>query len=287
MTLTVIGDAFIDIIVPVDCLQDGYTYYRTIKTTCGGTANVAIQASRLGNKVKFVGKVGNDPWGKYFKETLQSEKVIDFTFVDSKYKTGLCISFVYNNDRSMVADRGANDNLTIEEIQQHIDEIVTSKIVYFSGYSLVSNNVGIVFKYLLKECKKNNCIIVFNPGAPNIIKPFFKDLIKNYVDCLVLNLDEAKMLSGRNNIDDIIYSLNKLVYEGVITMGAKGCVLFGRENKDFVSSEKIIERTDTTGAGDAFSAGFLSGKVNNLDNITSAIMGNKTALQFLINKMSI
>lgn len=282
--ITVIGDIFIDVIAPIKDLQFGYTYHDKIKTFFGGTANVAVQISRLGDKVKFIGKVGNDTWGKSFKEHISFENVIDLTSVDIIDKTGLCISFYNNNERVMIADRGANDNLVREDILPFIDEIIKSKFIYFSGYSLVSNKVGETILYLIEKCKTQGCKIVFNPGAPNIIKSSFKDIIRNNVDILLLNLDEGKYLSGKDDIDDIIYNLKKLTNEGVVTMGAVGCTVFEGENKIFVPSEKMIECIDTTGAGDVFSAGFLSGKLKNLDNIASAKLGNDTAFKFLINK---
>lgn len=96
MSVTVIGDAFIDILVPASVIKPGETYHRRIRVACGGSANIATQIAKLGEKVKFMGRVSNDP-------------------------LGLCISLVYEDGkRSMVASRGANDHWPKQEVDTYL-----------------------------------------------------------------------------------------------------------------------------------------------------------------------
>lgn len=89
MSVTVIGDAFIDIIVPVQDIEPGGTYHREIRTVCGGTAITAVCIARLGEKASFLGRVGGDALGKYFKENLKQNRVKDMTITDSTKHRGI------------------------------------------------------------------------------------------------------------------------------------------------------------------------------------------------------
>lgn len=285
MSVTVIGDAFIDMIVPVQGIKPGETHHRKIITLCGGTANVAVQISKLGEESKFVGKVGDDAFGDYFRKNLRVNEVKDLTFVDEKYPTGLCISLCCNNgERTMIANRGANNYLKIEELKRCINVVAGSKIVYFSGYSLLSKeNVESVL-YVIEECHKQNCKIYFNPGAPNLIKEEFKQIINDFVDVLILNTEEARTMTERNKTEEITKSLSDVVDATVITMGEDGCVVSKREDYFHIKPEKL-NVSDTTGAGDAFAAGFIVGKLKKRKDEDCARLGNETAANFLQQKM--
>ena len=282
-----IGDAFVDIIVPTQGVKPGETHHRTIITLCGGTANVAVQIAKFNEKSKFVGKVGDDAFGKYFKQIVLENNVEDLTFVDNKNPTGLCISLSYaNGERTMIANRGANDYLKKEEVKSCIDEITDSKIVYFSGYSLLSKENAESILYAIEECYKQDCKIYFNPGAPNLIKGSFQSIISDFVDVLILNIEEAKNMTKEDKIEDILKSLNNMVDIIVITMGEGGCVI--SEEGDYVTiPPRKIKVIDTTGAGDVFAAGFILGKLKGMEEVDCARSGNETAANFLKEKMEV
>ncbi len=282
MWVTVMGDAFIDMAVPVYGTRPGDTYHRKFSMGCGGTATVAVQAARLGAKARFVGKVGNDAFGSYFKENLKRNDVKDLTFIDNKHMTGLCVSLVYEDgERAMIASRGANDHLTKEEIKGRLDEILNSKIVYFTGYSLASRKSSHSVRYAMEECHRHNCEVWFNPGAPNMIKPSFQDIIKNLVNILVLNIEEAKALSGGKEISDILGALARLTGFAVITMGREGCIVLREGDQIQVPTNNTLKGLDTTGAGDAFSAGFIWGRLSNISERECAELGHRVAAKFL------
>jgi len=284
MSVTVIGDAFIDVIVPVQGIKPGETHHRKIIMQCGGTANVAVQIAKLGVKSKFIGKVGDDVFGRYFKQNLKINGVRDLTFVDKKNPTGLCISLSYENgERAMVANRGANDYLKKEEVRCCIDEIKDSKIVYFSGYSLLSRKNSESILYLIGESRKHGCQIYFNPGAPNMIKKDFKNIICDFVNVLIMNIEEAKNITQKNKIEDILKSLNNMVDTAVITMSEGGSIIPNGAKYIHIETEKL-NVSDTTGAGDAFSAGFIVGKLRNMNDVECARLGNEVAAEFLKGK---
>jgi len=282
MSATIIGDAFVDIIVPIYGIKPGETYYRNISVSRGGTANVAVQVAKLGEEAKFVGKVGDDTAGLYFRKNLEDNGVKDLTLSDGNHPTGLCVPLVYQDgERTMIASRGANDYLTSHELDGLLTEILKSKIVYFSGYSLI--NSSDVIRYAMKECRKK-CEIWFNPGAPNIITESFKEIIVEFADTLILNLDEAKSITKRDKIGEIVVELGKMTGLSVITLSREGCIVTRGEESIPVSPNNLVDNCDTTGAGDAFSAGFIVGRLRGMDEVECAGLGHRTAADFLIGK---
>ena len=286
MSVAIVGDAFVDIALPVHSIQPGKTYHRNMLVGCGGTANVAIQLAKAGERVKFVGKVGNDALGRYFKETLRRNGVEDITFVDDACQTGLCICLVYQDgERSMVADRGANDYLTKEEVEPYLRQIREAQVVYFSGYSLVTQRNAEAINYIAQKCSEGNRQICFNPGASNTINEEVIHFIHKFADILLLNLEEAKSIAGKNGIDGVVSKISKLVSLAVITMGREGCVVVKEGGHTFVKTKAITSAIDTTGAGDAFSAGFLLGILRHMGEIKSAQLGHEMATNFLKEKV--
>lgn len=283
MAVTIIGDAFIDIVVPIYGIKPEETYHRNISISCGGTANVAIQVSKLGEEVRFMGKVGDDALGSYFRRNLQNNGVTDFTFVDKNYPTGLCVSlFDEDGERSMIASRGANDCLTRDEIKSCLDQVLKSKIVYFSGYSLVNNPEPII--YAITECQRN-CEVWFNPGAPNIVVSSINSVIQELVDVLILNLAEARSITQGDEISMIVAQLEQIVELSVVTLGKKGCVVSKRGECVELPMRDIVSGVDTTGAGDAFAAGFIVGRMRNMSELGCAKLANEVAANFLQGKM--
>ena len=288
MSVTVIGDAFIDVIVPAQSIKPGETHHRKIVTLCGGTANVAVQIAKLGEQSKFIGKIGDDAFGKHFKENLRHNGVKDLTFMDGTNQTGSCIALVYKNgERTMIANRGANDYLEKEEIESYIGEITRSKIIYFSGYSLLSRKNSESVLYGIEKCHNQNCKIYFNPGAPNLIKEDFKKVIRDWVDILILNIEEAKNMTKKNEIEEITKSLNNMVDTAVITMGEDGCIIIPKGDNYMHVGTKKSDVMDTTGAGDAFAAGLIVGKLKGQEDRECARLGNNAAAKFLKEKMDL
>lgn len=287
MSVTIIGDAFIDVLVPVQGTKPGETHHRKIITLCGGTANVAVQIAKLGETSKFVGRVGHDAFGVYFRHKLRMNGVEDLTFMDYENPTGLCISLSYDDgERMMVANRGANDYLESGAVRNCINKIIDSKIVYFSGYSLLSKRNAESILYAIKECHEQNCKVYFNPGAPNLMEKKFKEIVRDFVDVLILNKDEARNMSEKDEIEEISKTLNNIADTVVITMNDGGCVLAREDEYIQIETEKL-NVLDTTGAGDAFAAGFIIGELKGKKYDYCAKIGNDTAANFLKEKMGV
>lgn len=209
---TVIGDAMIDIVLPLPDVEDfdnllqGGVINTEYKISPGGTANVAVNLSRLGGKAAFVGKVGNDYFGKVFTEDLFSSKVIGNVSVSNTKMTGIAVVLVFQNkERSFLVDRGANTGLLYEDIDLRL--IQNSSFIYFTGFSFQDRDASQTVQKAIEEASKKGVAIVFNSGAPNLAKEFrdtFLDIIRCHVDTLILNDTEARYLAGCDKESEII-----------------------------------------------------------------------------------
>lgn len=284
-SVTVIGDAFIDIILPAVEIKPGSTYHRSIKIICGGTATTAVEIAKLGEEAAFLGRVGNDVLGKLFRENLKKSHVKDRTIVDSDRRTGFCVVTLFpDGERGIIADRGANENLTSKDIADKLNIIFKSKIIYLSGYSLSKVNAGEILP-LLRRCREHGCQIWFNPGAPDIITDSLKFTIYQFFDTLILNLDEAKTLTGKDTVIEMKGELEHLANFTVITLGKDGCIIMKAGQQPVSFGTRVIPGiADTTGAGDAFAAGFIAGRLRQLSDTACSQLANETAGRFLKEK---
>lgn len=276
--LLVIGDAFIDLFIPTDELTPGGVFQENIEIVPGGLATTAVWASRLNTMTGFVGKIGKDVFGQMYREDLIKENVLPFLSYSDK-PTGKCISLIHEDkERTMIIDRGANDELKKEDIP--LDAAKNAKYVYFSGYSFGSQNLQKEIVYIMKQIKDMGRKIVFNAGAYNIIEgncQLFKDTIKRFVDILILNEKEAEALTRKENVVEIYESLKSMVPGFILTKGAEGSIAFDGEEVIETEINPVHNLVDTTGAGDAFAGGLLAGLINQKTFEESISLGHNTA----------
>ena len=219
----------------------------------GKGCNQAIAISRLGGKVNFISKLGDDDYGrlaiyKLKKDNIDTANII----ISNKHKTGVAGIHVDRNTgkNAITVVRGAPSSLTIKEIDTNV--IKQSKI--FLTQLEIPTEVTL---HCLKAAKEYGLINILNPApACNLSSDFFE-----LIDYFTPNETEAEFYTGVkiNGESDAKASAKKLIGMGIknviITLGEKG--LFYSDGKEEIylkaSSDKAI---DTTGAGDAFNGGF-------------------------------
>ena len=280
MTISVVGDALIDIIAPVEKLMPGSTYHRDIHLSFGGLANVAVWVARLGERVQFMGKVGNDYFGWQFRRKLNKEGVTDYTLTSKSRPTGICLCLVdARGERTMIASHGANDSLTKNDAKRWLPKLRDSARIYFSGYSFIPPRVGEVIHFLMQELK-GHTEIWFNPGSPDLALST-KDIIKTYCDVLILNEEEARRLTQKTVWEEIDTCLAELASLTILTLGARGSRAIEKDKAIEVPAYPVDEVVDTTGAGDAFSAGAIVGREKGLSLEECLSLGNKIAAKVI------
>ena len=225
----------------------------------GKGCNQAIAISRLGGKVNFISKIGNDEYGKlainnFKKDNINTSNII----ISKKHKTGIAGIHVDRNTgkNAITVVRGAPASLTIKEIDTN--KIKKSKI--FLTQLEVPLDVTL---HCLKAAKKNGLINILNPApACKLSNEFFK-----LVDYFTPNETEAEFYTGIKIINetDAKKSALKLIKMGiknvVITLGEKG-LFFSNGIENIYIKARQVKAIDTTGAGDAFNGGFTLALLN-------------------------
>ena len=201
----------------------------------GGSAGNTIRAmARLGCDVGFIGKVGTDKTGDFFIQALENLGIEPFIF-RGKERSGRCVSLISpDGERTMVTFLGAALELSAAE--------VTSAI--FEGYDCLY-----IEGYLVQDHE-------LIAGA-NL--EFLRSLIQDYVDIVFANEDEAKAFTGEGEPLNALQMLSELCELAVVKVGIKGALIKRGSEVVHVGIMAAAKRVDTTGAGDLYAAGFLSG----------------------------
>jgi len=221
----------------------------------GKGCNQAIAISRLGGKVNFISKLGQDDYGKLALETLSKYEIDTSTIIQSSdHQTGVAGIMIdkKTGKNAINVITGASSSLTIDEVDQNINVIKNSKI--FLTQLEIPKNVTL---HCLKVAKENKVLTILNPApASEISSEFFK-----HTDYFTPNETEAEFYTGLkiSNENDAKKASIKLLSLGlkrvIITLGEKG--LFYSDGKEdiYIKALPLKKVLDTTGAGDAFNGG--------------------------------
>lgn len=265
------------------------------KSFCGGAPfNVAVNAKQAGAKVGFIGKVGNEPIGKFV--TAEAQKAnLDYldVYVDSERKTTIAIVTLENGERDFSFFRRdtADFNITKQEI--NFGKYQDLSIVHLGSLMLSEKYGRKLAKYIATQTKKAGKKLSFDLNFRMDIYKDFNDAVKAYkpfvdsADIVKFSDDELRAYTGIEDVETAVKSLirkDKLI---VVTMGSKGSAYYYNELSGIVPTEPI-KPIDTTGAGDAFFGTLLAnieGKELTQEVIESAMQkANKAganATQFL------
>ncbi|HLD89301.1 MAG TPA: carbohydrate kinase family protein [Candidatus Nanoarchaeia archaeon] len=218
----------------------------------GGGTNTATAFSRMGFKTAYFGAVGDDFNGKSIIDSLKKEK-IDFLGSAKRGKSGFSTILIgIEHDRTIMTYKGVNDDLRFSRFNQK------PKWIYMS--SLTGKAFNELFKFA-SYCRKNSIKYAFNPSAYIAEKGIrkLKGIIQG-CNILVLNFEEAQLLLGNLNLNQLLKGLKKYVEIAVITDGRKGAYAYDGRKKYTLIPRKI-KVVETTGAGDSFASGFVAGMI--------------------------
>ena len=279
----IVGDAMIDIVLPLSAIKDVYALSQggvtntKMNLSLGGSANVAFHITKLGGNSTFTGKVGDDYFGRMFLDDLKTNGITANVAISRTENTGVVFVLVFpDGERFFIDDRGANAELKYEDI--NLDLIRDSKYLFFSGYSFQDEGILDCIRKLL-DATANDTSVIFNPGAPNLVKEFresFSSIIREYVSILILNEAEAKYLTGCSSEREMLDSLLSMVNTVALTKGDRGSIVAMRNEiyEIMANSAKVV---DTTGAGDAYAAGFIHGLSQGWDIKTAGEFASNVA----------
>lgn len=260
-----LGELLIDFI-PNGKSEQGNTLYEA--NPGGAPCNVLSMLSKLGKSTIFIGKVGNDNFGKLLKNTIQKVS-IDAKALQVSDDVNTTLAFVQNDEKgercfTFYRNPGADMTLSPEEINEEM--IQSSKIFHFGSLSMTHPDVREATRKAVNVAKEKNIIVSFDPNFRPLLWKDFEEAKKQMLfgcsvcDILKIEEEELKFITGIHDIDNGVDYLKEHFHIPLImvTSGAKGSRAYYR--KEYIKKEAFLtdKTIDTTGAGDTFCAVCLS-----------------------------
>jgi len=271
-----IGDIMLDVTVLLNRpIVEGLETRAKISTQGGGAAaNVASWLSHNKTPASLVTRVGSDSAGKTLLAELDAYGVEHSNSVIPDMNTGVVIVIVgVDGERTMFPDSGANSGLGLSDLP----DLAQFSAVYLSAYSLINPQSRAGILEIISKIKAAGLRIIMDPATVGVLMEVGVKAANewlSFVDCIILNEEESQFLTGKKNPIDAASELLKSVNTVVIKRGSNGALGQTRGGQLVQLEAKKTTVVNTTGAGDAFAAGFISVWAKNgelLDALESGI----------------
>lgn len=229
-----------------------------IRVPGGSAANTIVGLAKLGMATAFLGKIGNDREGGFYKSFFAGAGVDISRFkLNETMPTGRCLSLITPDaERTMRTDLGAAATLSPKDILTGDFADITH--VHLEGY-LVFNEALIC--HILKLAKNASCIVSLDMASFEVVKASMKilpELLRRYVDIVFANEHEAETFCGSNDPEKGLQALSEYCKIAAVKLGEDGALIQSGDRKVKVKAERVHD-IDSTGAGDLWGAGFLYG----------------------------
>ena len=245
----------------------------------GCAANTGIALARLGVKTSVVGKVGDDVFGRFVAETLRNSGAEPRGMVvDPEVSTSFTFVVVGSDgQRSFLHTMGANATLCEADID--MDVVWDAKILHVAGTMVMPTFDGEQTARVLEQAQA--------AGVVTCMDTVFNDRLEDYMpvvgpclphlDMFLPSIEEAERVAGTSEPSEIARRIHD---EGCgvvgVKVGEKGSYVSGNGEEAFVPSYEV-DVVDTSGAGDCWVAGFLTGQLRGWTLAESAELGNAVA----------
>lgn len=244
-------------------------------TASGGSASNTISGlARLNIQTGFIGRVGQDFYGNYYKQDLDKCSVASHLIVVENEASGIATTFVSKDgQRTFGTFLGAAAGLTADDLSEA--DFEGYDYFYIEGYLV--QNLELIHK-AIELAKNAGSKVVLDMASYNVVessRDFLLEIIPPYVDIIFANEDEAKALLGLD-AQEALDVLAKQVEIAIIKMGERGSWIKRGDEKIFVPALDV-SCIDTTGAGDLYASGFLYGLIKNQTLQTSGEIGTLLA----------
>lgn len=234
----------------------------------GAPCNVLAILNKLGKKTAFVGKVGNDGFGRMLKKTLEDLAInTEGLLLDDVYHTTLALVHTDENgdrDFSFYRDPGADVMLTADEVDPEL--LKRAKIFHYGTLSMTHDGVRAATQKAIEIAKADGQLLSFDP---NYREPLWKtaDMAKEQIsyglsqcDILKISEEELELMTGTADIDEgvkILWGKHPNIKLFNVTAGGAGSYSFYKDMKAFQPGFKLGGTIETTGAGDTFGGAVL------------------------------
>jgi ribokinase len=277
------GALNVDTLMKVDRIAgpEEETFIRDCSESCGGSAaNTVVGLVRLGCRVGFIGKVADDREGQMQLDNFKTEGVNTEGITKAgKGRSGHVLGFVDKKGaRALYIDPGVNDIIEPRELQWNY----VSQTSFIHLTSFVGEKSFRTQKKLMSGLPEN-VKISFDPGSLYAQKGLaaIEPIVRNSF-VMMPNSLELELLTGEKEVPKAAAALIGMGVKIVaVKLGSKGCYVSNGQEKHTIPSFKV-NAVDTTGAGDAFNAGFLYGLIHDKNLSDCGRLGNFVASRCVI-----
>ena len=246
--------------------------------TGGSTSNTIHGLARLGAHAGYIGKVGDDDMGRRFREECVRFGVIPH-LIDSEEDTGVAITFISPNaERTFATYLGAAATMQPDQVDAKILE--DYDIIHIEGYLIFNHDL------ILDVCRKAKACglqISMDMASDNLIESnldFVKMLLRDYVDIIFANEEEAKAFTGVENVE-ALRVLAEYCPIAIVKVGKEGSYIQKDGEVTAISPVVVKHPVDTTGAGDIYASGFLYGFINGYGALKSGNLASYLAARLI------
>lgn len=252
----------------------------------GSSANVMVNISSFNGKAAFNSVIKDDELGKLFKESMDNARVSYLSPINNQGKaTATCLTFITpDGDRTFVVNIGTAADMS----ERYIDysQIKDSKVLYTEG-SIWDHEGTTRAKAATKAIGVANRMgvkVAFNLHDEFYISQYRSQFLRllPMIDIVISNENGAKKLFATDDLTQVIQQYQKRNKIGIVTLGAKGAIIITKN--EIIHIPALVEKkdvVDTTGAGDAFAAGFLYGYTHGKSLKESGHIGAQAASQII------
>ncbi len=263
MDVTALGELLIDF-TPAGNSENGNARFE--RNPGGAPANVLAALAKLGKKGAFIGKVGDDQFGRFLESVLRDNGIDTSGLVLSReYQTTL--AFVHLNpdgDRSFSFYRRNGADMMLEEKEVRYDLIKGAKIFHFGSVSMTDDPSRTATLKAASYAKQQGVLVSYDP---NLRLPLWSDASVakqtiseglRFADILKISEEELEFLTGAAGLSEgseTLFAQYRIPLI-LVTLGEKGCFI-RKGNETAAVQGYPVKAVDTTGAGDGFLGGML------------------------------
>ncbi|XP_051116860.1 fructokinase-2-like [Andrographis paniculata] len=240
-----------------------------LKAPGGAPANVAIAVARLGGKSAFIGKLGDDEFGRMLAGILTENGVsADGVNFDKGARTALAfVTLRADGEREFMFYRNPSADMLLTPDELNLELIRSAKVFHYGSISLIVEPCRSAHLKAMEVAKEAGALLSYDPNLRLPLWPsaeYAKEQIMSIwekADVIKVSDEELVFLTGSSKVDDedamsLWHDKLKLL---LVTLGAKGCRYYTKHFRGTVGGYHV-ETVDTTGAGDSF-VGALLGKI--------------------------
>jgi sugar/nucleoside kinase (ribokinase family) len=257
----VVGDLLYDMLAKAEGeVVLGTDTFVPIRVDAGGSgANAASWLARSGVETRFVGRVGDDVFGRFLEGEMGRAGVGSHLARDPSLATGKVFVLVDGaGERTMITDRGAGEALCPDDLP---DGLFSGGHLHLSGYAFSGGTRRETAEKALRLARTAGMTVSVDPSSAPLLSSVGADRFLEWTrgaDLLFPNLTEGETLTGEGDPERILRKLLPYYRAVVLKLGPEGSAYAGPGVDSIREPAARVRVEDTTGAGDAFSAGFLA-----------------------------